>query len=390
LLMATAGASPWIESFTLAGELLAWVPVALSLLAFVAYLRSGRGRWLLVAGLLTGSAVMIKQSAFDGGLAAVAYLLWLRGRGGVRPALALAGSALVPVASFAAFAPSFHAWWYAVVIYRGQGDSLFTGSLGHRYHLFTLSLPALLKGLGVLGALALVGWRRSPVLVRFWLGAAALGVLGGGNFHTHYYLQLVPPLCVLAGVGLVRVAEPRARAAALVFAAAGVATLTVTAPLWFASSTAQAKAIWPRDPHLVHDRALARYIRAHTEPHQRVLVLWAAADLYYLADRDPALRYMWYRNIESIPHALPLTRTVLERQWASLVVAVQPPRKIDKTGTVARILFEDYRLIARVDGIPVYRPDQLDDQAEALRHEQHAVLPSPPPRLPGRGDLLRL
>jgi hypothetical protein len=156
------------------------------------------------------------------------------------------------------------------------------------------------------------------------------------------------------------------------------------------SSTAQAGKIWPRDKHLQHDRVLARYVQSHTQPGERVLVIWAAADLYYLADREPALRYMWYRNIESIPHALPLTRTVLERQWASLVVAVQPPHKIDKTGTIARILYENYRPISRIDGVPVYRPDQLENQADALRHEQHAKLPPPPPPPLGRGDLLTL
>ena len=50
-------------------------PAILSLIAFVAYLRSGRGGWLIACGLLTGCAVTIKQSGFDGGLAAVAFLL---------------------------------------------------------------------------------------------------------------------------------------------------------------------------------------------------------------------------------------------------------------------------------------------------------------------------
>jgi len=70
LLVATAGASPFIESFTLSGELLASLAACASMLAFVTHLRSGRREWLVAAGLLTGCAVMLKQSGFDAGAAA--------------------------------------------------------------------------------------------------------------------------------------------------------------------------------------------------------------------------------------------------------------------------------------------------------------------------------
>src|SRR6059058_190492 len=86
LLAATVGASPFIESFTLSGELLASLPAVLSLVAFVAYLSKRRTRWLLLAGVLTGIAVLTKQSAFDGGLAAIAFLLWRERRRGLVPA----------------------------------------------------------------------------------------------------------------------------------------------------------------------------------------------------------------------------------------------------------------------------------------------------------------
>src|SRR5204863_502398 len=83
-------------------------------------------------------------------------------------------------------------WLYAVVGYRFHGDSIATGSVPGRAHQLWLSLPPAGKALGVLALLAAAGWRSSPLLARIWLGAAVLGVLGGGNFHPHYYLQLVP------------------------------------------------------------------------------------------------------------------------------------------------------------------------------------------------------
>jgi 4-amino-4-deoxy-L-arabinose transferase-like glycosyltransferase len=60
LLAATVGASPFIESFTLSGELLASLPAVCSLISFCAYLRTRQARWLLLAGALTGIAVLVK------------------------------------------------------------------------------------------------------------------------------------------------------------------------------------------------------------------------------------------------------------------------------------------------------------------------------------------
>lgn len=372
LLLATFGASPFIESFTLSGELLASLPAVLSLLAFTGYLRSRRylvprsgpkGRvwvwksaWLVLAGLLTGCAVLIKQSAFDGGLAAVLFLLVVERRAGLRKAALIVGAALVPVALAAWSAPSFHDWWDAVVAYRGEGDSLVTDTPQHRLRLLAESLPEAAKGLGLLALLAAVGWRESPLLARLWLGAAAVGVLGGGNFHSHYYIQLAAPLCVLAAVGVARLLAERRPLARAACGAAAAATIALTVPLWFAGEATKVREIMPNDRHLVHSDALVSYVRAHTRPSQRIYVLWGGADLYYLADRRSILRYMWYRNVKTIGGALASARRSLSAQRPALVVLVGEPRSADPSGETARILRERYRVAARVEGVSVLAP----------------------------------
>jgi hypothetical protein len=387
LLAATAGGSPFIESFTLSGELLASLPAVLSLLCFTGYLgrrdRSGpsnslfRGstrpqgrRWPLVqpffasnrlllslvgAGLLTGIAVLIKQSAFDAGLAAVVYLLWCERRRGLAPAGVLVAGALVPIVIAAASAARLSAWLYAVVGYRFNGDSLLNGSLTGRAHQFWVTLPAAGKALGLLAVLAAVGWRRSPLLARIWLGAAILGAIGGGNFHTHYYVQLVPPLSLLAAVGVRTLWLSAPRPAIAAAGAAAAATIALTIPVAWATPNEQAKTIWPADPHLVHDAALARYVRAHTRPREKVLAVWADADLYYLADRRPAVRYLWSRNVASIPGALEAVRQALATRRAQLVLVVQPPAKLDPSGRTAALLRHEYRRVGRVGDATVYR-----------------------------------
>jgi hypothetical protein len=353
-LAATVGASPFVEGFTLSSELLASLPAVLSMLAFVVYLERRRPSWLVLAGLLTGCAVLVRQSAFDAGLAAVAYLVWRERRRGLAPAAGLVAAALVPVVIAAATASSFHRWWFAVVGYRGTGDSLVTGSPMHRLSQFWDSAPPLAAGLGLLVLLAGLGWRRSPLPARLWLAAAVLGVLGGGNFHPHYYLQLVPPLATLGGFGVVGLLRGRSRVARAVAVAAAAATVAWTVPLWLESPTAQAKRIWPHDPHLRTDGAVARYVRAHTKPGDRVIALWAAADLYELAGREPAVRYLWWRNVETIDGALSEVQSAIAERRAALVVAVQRPDSLDHSGDTRRLLLSRYRRAAVVDGVPIY------------------------------------
>jgi 4-amino-4-deoxy-L-arabinose transferase-like glycosyltransferase len=367
LLMATVGASPFIEGFTLSGELLASVPALLSLLAFTGYLRDRRLRWIVLAGLLTGCAVMIRQAAFDAGLAAVIFLLLTERRRGLRPASILVGTAFLPAIAGALSAGNFHQWWFAVVGYRLQNDSIVSGaSFMGRVHVFSYSLPYAVVGLALLALLAGFGWRRAPLLAKLWIGTALVAVAAGGNFHNHYYLQLVPPLSLVGALGLRRIVLTPTPARRFATAAVALATVALTVPLWFMGGHAQARALWPKDHHLVRDEAVADYVRRHTRPHQRILVIWASASLYYLADREPALRWMWLRNLQTIKGAASVAERVLVKRPPALVIRMQPPSALDGTDKALAVLRRDYRLVARIEGVPIYRPKKASRTSIAV------------------------
>jgi hypothetical protein len=86
-----------------------------------------------------------------------------------------------------------------------------------------------------------------------------------------------------------------------------------------------------------------------------VLAVWADADLYYLADRRPAVRYLWSQNVASIPGAMEEVHRALATHSAALVLVVQPPGKLDPSGRTAELLRANYRRVARVAGVYVYR-----------------------------------
>jgi hypothetical protein len=85
-------------------------------------------------------------------------------------------------------------------------------------------------------------------------------------------------------------------------------------------------------------------------------VLWAAADLYYLSDRRPALRYLWLRNVQTIHGVVATVQRMLDERTPALVVAEQAPSRVDASGRTASALQRNYRLAARIDGVDVYSP----------------------------------
>jgi hypothetical protein len=345
LLAAAAGASPYIEGFTFSGELLAAVAATAGIAMLVAWERTRAVGLLIVAGLLAGSALLLKQSAFD---ALVAGVVTLAAERSWRRVGIFVAAATAPVAAAVAASGNAAGWYGAVVRYGVQAGP----SVGGRLSAFAGSLPALALALGIPFALACLGWRRSPLLVRAWAASAAVGVFVGGNFHPHYYLQLVAPLALLAAAGLLRFGER----ATLLATGALAATVLAAAPLWFLSGNAQAARLWPADGHLRTDAAVARAVRALAPPDAPVFVVWADADLYYLADRRPAFRYLWLRNIEIVPHAVASVDRMLALRRPAVVVEAQDVALADPSGKTAAILRRDYRVVRAIGGTAILEP----------------------------------
>jgi hypothetical protein len=318
---------------------------------------------------------MVKQSAVDAAVT-VGVCLVLRRCTPAHFAL-FVSACLAPIVT-GVLASGDPGAWYGAVIGYGLHASGAGMPLVERGTQFWRSLGPAGKALGPVAVLAAIGWSRSPVLARVWLAAAAAGVLLGGGFHAHYYLQLVVPLAFVAAFIPLR---DWSKVAAVAAAAAG--TLAFAAPLWNATDGAQARAIWPVDTHLESDAAVARFVRTHTRPSEQIYVLWASADVYYLADRRPALPYLWYRNAQTRRGAVESVRALLDRRAAALVVTEQSPWILDASGATAAALHRNFHVDGRVDGVDIYGPTH-GAPAEASRH----AVPSSPSRSHGLAMML--
>jgi hypothetical protein len=257
-------------------------------------------------------------------------------------------------------------YWHAVVAWRVGGE---VGVLAHdRPKLFVGSLGQVAPDLLGLACVALAGavWclrRRTPRggaplwVAPAWLLVAFAGLNVGGLYWEHYYVQLVAPLALLAAIAVTAVRR-RAVAAALVTAA--IAPVAVTLGGWALASPDERVEVVQFAHHYERDRAVARFIDAHSRPTDTIYALSSQGDLYFLAHRRSAERYLWAHPLREIPGGMDDLRRVLAGPHPPRYVAVfRRPNVVDPTGRLKAILATRYhfRWKGPVDGIRVLEPN---------------------------------
>jgi 4-amino-4-deoxy-L-arabinose transferase-like glycosyltransferase len=157
------------------------------------------------AGLALGCGFMIKYVMVPE--AFFVLLLLYHRRGGKDVAIAVAAAALPVLAAAGLYAATGHLalWWDCSVLsnFRRAGAKFHPGALGAAlstqfWRWGPLYLTAFILAFGV---------RRRGLASNFpllWLLGALLGAASAKSFYDHYFLQALPALCVLAGIGFAR------------------------------------------------------------------------------------------------------------------------------------------------------------------------------------------
>ncbi|PZR70894.1 MAG: hypothetical protein DLM73_16920 [Chthoniobacterales bacterium] len=293
---------PWAAANNLAfnGELLMNFPLVW---AWAIAFGKSESRWrpeLFAAGALLCAGFLLKQPAAIAAVPIGFYLLLPSYRSSRR--LTWRDSitqALILTAGF------FSALALVAIILQQQGilPEAYYWTLTHhavphvfweRGVLFTLAFIGACLPLVIGAALALrdkpglwVDKRAERIVLLGLVGASMLGTAAGARFYPHYYLQLVPPLALLAAPYLAEIWCGRIKPRSWLLRPAPITILVGVAVLAFSISHWESLA-WHREPS-----ETARYITGHSAPNDRIFVWGRSASAFYLyAQRRPASRYV--------------------------------------------------------------------------------------------------
>jgi hypothetical protein len=321
--------------------------------------RAGTRRSAITAGILVGLAALTRQTWIVGVVPAAYASWWASGRRAERVLLVLAGTTATIGA--AALVVPFGAFWHWT--FAGNGSVLAVGEsqqIGERG-----GLAVELFVLANVAALWLVlrrGRHREDLDLWLWLATGVVAFVAGWRFFGHYWLQVLPPLCFLAGLGAAACRPATRRMLVVVVAAPVIAA-------WILALSP------PRlDPTV---RAMATYASANTREGDRVTVWGDAPEVYWLSgrapggsmvstdfvtgktagrtngpqrlrDATPGARDTFVRSLHAHPPVLFFdTSSDGLRGYRSYPVSLVPP--------VARFLRDHYAAVGSVHGVEVYR-----------------------------------
>jgi hypothetical protein len=170
--------------------------------------------------------------------------------------------------------------------------------------------------LGLIGAVFLLVTRwavDTRVALMGLLAAAAVSIGPGYFFRPHYFILAMPIIGLLAGVTFASADRIFARSMnagaariltlALVLAVAAVQVVQDRHFLFRMSSTELMRAVYETNPFLEAPE-IGRYLRAHTQPSDRIAVLGSEPEMLFYADRPSATGYIYmYPLTERQPFA---------------------------------------------------------------------------------------
>jgi 4-amino-4-deoxy-L-arabinose transferase-like glycosyltransferase len=155
-----------------------------------------------------------------------------------------------------------------------------------------------------------------------WFISSLLGAALGPYPLRHYFLQTLPPLCLITGLLLDSVLTCRTRFRLVRYGVAGIIVAGLIVPMIHARiATAQMtvaeRSLWLYGAYGVSPFAAAeemgQYVKQHSRPDDRILIIGSEPEILFYADRRSATRYtIFYPLTGPYADAEAMTREMLE------------------------------------------------------------------------------
>ncbi len=413
LVFAVAASLPNLEGYTANAEMFMSLPVALAALWLLRVRRTGWSRWQLAGvGLMIGIAIALKPSAAVMIPVALLFIVMIDGAAPVREHVKRTlwlGCGIVTVGA----GLLLHGWtlgwgdfFYATISYRLSAQSAAT--VGLEYNLEAMGRLAW-RASALIGAVAVLlvfryrlevmkpfrrglgrfkpswpqwnrpGWNRErslrflarprddgKLLLRLWMIGSLAGASIGGDWWSHYLIQVVAPLSIWMGWTIALVWPTLAGPARSLLATATVGLLV--APFWvlvYGSPANMAEAMFSHPGYPAQDR-VAAYLREHTEPGTSIYVAFDQASIYYLADRPPAYRHLYDQELRGIPSSYSDLISIIQSadRPEYIVSTRQPGPFADASRAFWQEVGQYYELVDTIDGVPIYQDKERIEPGE--------------------------
>jgi hypothetical protein len=329
--------------------------------------------WSFAAGALGAAGMMCKQPGLFNLAFVFLYVCWCSKRRVPRAIAVVVGAAVILGLVFLYFAANgawaafsdntiWHNFSYASRIPLEAYPEMFLLSL---YHFLESFWPVcLLAAWGVLGSVvrkrsATTDESQDPNLrskcsmLLVWLGFCFLAVSVGGYFREHYFIQIIPTVALLAGLGTTLIAPPQSTRKlwqALPYVLCGVvALIMINETLWYyrpGSGDEKCREIYGNSP-FADSPEIARFIAANSTPEDSVLVMGSEPQILYYAKRRSATRYILaYPFMTPFPDTAARQKSVMEevrRNNPKFVVTVFLSTSFMGSPETPKTIFQDLR-----------------------------------------------
>jgi Dolichyl-phosphate-mannose-protein mannosyltransferase len=272
-------------------------------------------KMVVVSGLLFGAGLLMKQPAIFFICFGATWLLFRDWRARLtfrqillRNALFVTGS-VVPLAVTAFWlwhAGVFATFWFWTVAYAGeyagvipisQAPQMFFEQIG-----IVIGLGWPLWVLAAFGARASFldkTMRKAAFFILPFIAFSGLALCSGFLFRRHYFILLLPAICLLVGVAAASASNFCARRPRLltfvplaIFVVCARVALSEEQPLLSQGPSDAARMIYITNPFLEAVR-VAEYLQANTDPTDTIAVLGSEPEIYFYAHRHSATGYIY-------------------------------------------------------------------------------------------------
>jgi hypothetical protein len=247
-----------------------------------------------------------------------------------------------------AWAGTFDRFWFWTVVYARAHAGLLGWQQGLANLVEFCRLAGVMRWAWLVAALGLLCLARDKErsearLVIGWLLAFSLIAFSASfYFSRHYFLVMLPVVCLLIAVAARRAAQAMGEAMpAGVLAVACAGFVFANRALWFEQTPeAACRALYGGNP-FPEAVVIAKYLQEHSSPEDTIAIMGSEPEIYFLARRHSASGYIYmYDLMQSHRYALDMQKETMRQIEAAkpaflLIVYVGASWKIDDNSNMA-------------------------------------------------------